>query len=49
MIAFAMLVVLAGREYTSFFKNALPTYLVPLCAFFAGLILARQRRPAIAG
>ncbi|MGC1679394.1 MAG: glycosyltransferase family 87 protein [Candidatus Binataceae bacterium] len=42
--ATAMLIVLVGREYAAFFKNAMPTYLVPLCAFIAGLILVEEQR-----
>ncbi|HUY37977.1 MAG TPA: glycosyltransferase family 87 protein [Candidatus Binataceae bacterium] len=49
VIAIAMLTVLVGREYAALFKNLLPTYLVPSCAFIAGLILVEEQRPEIAG
>lgn len=49
VIATAMLIVLVGREYASLFKNVLPTYLVPICAFVAGWIVAEEQRPEIAG
>ncbi len=45
VIAIAMLIVLVGREYASLFKNVMPTYLVPICAFIAGLIVAEEQRP----
>ncbi len=45
VIAIAMLIVLVGREYASLFKNVMPTYLVPICALIAGLIVAEEQRP----
>jgi hypothetical protein len=48
VIAIAILIVLVGREYASLFKNVIPTYLVPICAFVAGLIFAEEQRPEIA-
>lgn len=47
VLAAAMLIALVGREFTSMFKSLIPTCIVPLCAFVAGMILAHQQRFAI--
>ena len=45
VIAITMILVLVGREYAALFKNLMPTYVVPICALIAGLIVAEERRP----
>jgi Glycosyltransferase family 87 len=45
VIAIMMILVLVGREYAALFKNVMPTYIVPICALIAGLIVAEERRP----